>query len=331
MLLLNLGGPDSIQAVRPFLYNLFSDRHIIKLGPSFLQKPVAYLISFLRARKAEGMYRLISGKSPILDITAAQAGELEKALNSELRTPNSEPSFKIYFGMRYWRPFIGNTVSQMYQDGIRHIIAMSLYPHYSVATSGSAILGFEKAVKGFPVEYAIISSWFDHPLYVDALVDVIKEGMESFKINSELPTPNSELNVPILFSAHSLPMSIVNSGDPYVEHIKATIREVEKRVDAKWYLSFQSRTGPVEWLGPSTDEMLRELAGKGVKKLLVVPISFVSDHVETLYEIDILYKNLAKRLDIELVRAEALNTHPLFIKALEAVVVKKVQEIGWTE
>lgn len=309
--------------MRPFLYNLFSDRQIIKLGPSFLQKSIACLISLLRANKVKDLYKLIGGKSPILDITNAQAAALENILNSSPVTRHPSLSFKVYVGMRYWHPFIKDTVNRMYIDGIRYVIAVSLYPHYSIATTGSALLSFEGTIKKLSLGYSLISSWFDHPLYVEALVDVIKKGMESF-------SNNSELNIPILYSAHSLPMSIVNSGDPYVEHIKATIREVEKRVDAKWYLSFQSRTGPVEWLGPSTDEMLRELAGTGVKKLLVVPISFVSDHIETLYEIDILYKNLARGLDIELVRAEALNTHPLFIKALEAVIEKKVQEIGWT-
>ncbi len=316
--------------MRPFLYNLFSDRQIIKLGPSFLQKPIACLISLLRAKKVKDMYKLIGGKSPILDITNAQAAALENILNLSLVTSHPSLSFKVYIGMRYWHPFIKDTVNRMYIDGVRYVIAVSLYPHYSIATTGSALLSFEGTIKKLSLGYSSISSWFDHPLYVDALVDVIKKGMESFRVNSALRTPHSALDVPILYSAHSLPMSIVNSGDPYVEHIKATIREVEKRVNAKWYLSFQSRTGPVEWLGPSTEEMLRELAGKGVKKLLVVPISFVSDHIETLYEIDMLYKNLARRLDIELVRAEALNTHPLFIKALEGLIEKRVQEVGWT-
>lgn len=332
IILLNLGGPDSIQAVRPFLYNLFSDRRIIRLGPSFLQKPLAYLISSLRAKKAEGMYGLIGGKSPILDITTAQAAALEEALNSLPAPAAHYPplSFKVYVGMKYWHPMIEKTVGIMYKDGIRHILAISLYPHYSSATAGAAISSFEDAVKKIQVEYSCIPSWHDHPLYIDALADVIKKGMEAFSNNSALRTPRSGFVIPILYSAHSLPVSIVNSGDPYLQHIKATISEVENRIDAEWHLSFQSRSGPVKWLGPSTGETLKGLAAKGVRRLLVVPISFVSDHLETLYEIDILYKNQAQGLGIELKRAESLNAHPLLTEAFKEMIISRVKETGWT-
>jgi len=134
----------------------------------------------------------------------------------------------------------------------------------------------------------------------------------------------------VLFSAHSLPAGIVEAGDPYVSHINATIGGVLKRMALQWHLSFQSRSGPVRWLEPSTDALIRELAGRGIKNLLIVPISFVSDHVETLYEIDILYKRLADRLGVKLIRTESLNTHPLFIEALEDMVIRAVKEHGWT-
>lgn len=315
ILLLNLGGPDSLQAVRPFLYNLFSDRKIIRLGPAFLQKPLAWLISTLRSKKTEGMYRLIGNKSPILDITRAQAQALEDELNSSALSIQGSVKFKVYVGMRYWHPLIEDTVSLMYNDGIRNSLAVSLYPHYSLATSGSAISRLNDIAKEYEIKFSFVSSWFDHPGYIDALAAAIKKGLEAFSSKPE-----------ILFSAHSLPLSIVETGDPYVEHITGTINAVMKKINLKWHLAYQSRSGPVRWLSPSIDEKIRELANMGVKNLLVVPVSFVSDHIETLYEIDILYKGLAKGLGMRLERTESLNTNPLFIKALGDIVIKNLKD-----
>jgi len=320
IVLLNLGGPDALQAVRPFLYNLFSDRKIIKLGPPFCQKPLARFISGLRSGKTEEMYRRIGGKSPIRDISEAQAGALEKALNTSQVTPRISLSFKVYVGMRYWHPFIGDTVKRMYEAGIRAVLAVSLYPHYSLATTGSALGMFEETISRYQVESSSVCSWHDHPLYIEALAESIREGMACFDGGG----------VDVLFSAHSLPLSIVESGDPYPSQIKGTIDAVVKKIDVRWHLSYQSKSGPVRWLEPSTDDKIRELAKKGVKKLLVVPISFVSDHIETLYEIDILYKELAEALGMKLIRAESLNTTPLFIDTLEDIVIHKVKELGWT-
>ncbi len=160
VVLLNLGGPDSLQAVRPFLYNLFSDREIIRLGPAFLQKPIAKLISTLRSGKTEHMYSQIGGKSPILDITTAQAKALEKALNEqsvvsgqqERHEGSPRTVFKVYIGMRYWQPYVKDTVDKIIQDGIEHLIVLSLYPHYSKATTGSAIADFKKAIAEFKIQ-----------------------------------------------------------------------------------------------------------------------------------------------------------------------------------
>jgi len=409
VVLLNLGGPDSIQAVRPFLYNLFSDRKLIKLGPSFLQKPLAWLISSLRSKKTESMYSLIGGRSPILDITSAQAKTLEDAL---CPMPHA---FKVYVGMRYWHPFIEDVVPIIYKDGIKKLIALSLYPHYSVATSGSSLTKLKNVVESYPIETFCIPSWHNHPLYIEALVDVIKKGLELFSQKSEVRsqesevrsqktevrsqkpevrsqktevrsqktevrsqktedrsqktevrrqktevrsqrsddtdnpptpplekggmggfekkgnsnTPNSELDIHVLFSAHSLPQKIIDEGDLYANQTKETIREITKRIPIKWHLSYQSKSGPVKWLEPSTDEKLKELAAEGIKNILVAPISFVSDHIETLYEIDILYKDLAEKLGITLKRVDSLNTHPLFIEALKDMVIKSAKGKGW--
>ncbi|MDA8078663.1 MAG: ferrochelatase [Nitrospiraceae bacterium] len=320
--LLNLGGPDSLEAVRPFLYNLFSDREIIRLGPSFMQKPLAYLISSLRHKKTEGYYRQIGGRSPILEITTAQARALEESLNGG-EEGTAHASFRVFVGMRYWRPFIEDVVPAIVHEGIRRVIAIGLYPQYSVATTGSSVSRLREAAAGLPLELHTVLSWHDHPLYIDALMERIRKGLGLFADRA------SEVHV--LFSAHSLPKKFIDEGDPYADHINATIAGVVRRMDIPWSLAYQSRSGPVEWLEPSTERMIAGLASKGVRNLLVVPISFVSDHIETLYEIDIVYKSMAKRLGMRLERVESMNTFPLFIAALGDIVTRGIKEAGWGE
>jgi ferrochelatase len=337
VILLNLGGPDSLEAIKPFLFNLFSDREIIRLGPSFLQRPLARLISSLRSNKTAGYYRLIGGKSPILDITRAQAKALEEALNMDPPPPSllhrgkgmTEVKCKVYVGMRYWHPFIEDVVQDMHRDGIRKVIALSLYPQYSVTTSGSSISKFREAASALSMETSCVSSWHTHPLYIDALVAVIDKGLESFSDAPSADRTESFRNVPVLFSAHSLPQKIIDEGDPYEKQTRETIEEISKRIPIRWHLSYQSKSGPVKWLEPSTEDMLRELAARGAKNILVVPISFVSDHIETLYEIDILYKQMADGLGMTLRRTASLNIHPVFINALKDIVLKNMKEAGW--
>ncbi len=338
VILLNLGGPDSLRAVRPFLYNLFSDRKIIRLGPPFLQKPIAWLISSLRSRKTEKIYSLIGGRSPILDITTEQAKALEAALNSSLSSQSPLPPFakggrggiKVYVGMRYWHPFMEEVVPEISRNGVKKLVALSMYPHYSHATAGSSISKLKEVLSGYPIVLFCISSWHDHPLYIEALIDVIKKGLNSFT-SSESGGREREGrgDIKVLFSAHNLPESIVKKGDPYVNQIEETIGEILKRLNIEWYLSYQSKSGPVKWLEPTTEEMLKRFAELGYKKILLVPISFVSDHIETLYEIDILYKGMAERLGMMFKRVDSLNTHPLFIEALKDMVLKGLKEKGW--
>lgn len=320
VLLLNLGGPDSLAAVRPFLYNLFSDRDIIRLGPSFLQKPLAHLISTLRHKKTEGYYSLIGGKSPILDITTAQAAALEEMLN---RKP-AERLFKVFIGMRYWHPFTEDVIRQIHDQGIRRLVALSLYPQYSVATTGSSLVKLKEVIRGYPIDMFSISSWYDHPGYIEALVENINRGISLFG-------SGSRQDIHLLFSAHSLPVKFVEEGDPYADHTHGTIRAVMKNVNMPWDLSYQSKSGPVKWLEPSTEEMIERLANRGVKNVLVVPISFVSDHIETLYEIDILYKTMAEDRGVRLERVDSLNVSPLFISAMKDIVLNGLKEAGWAE
>jgi ferrochelatase len=317
VLLLNLGGPDSLAAVRPFLYNLFSDRDIIKLGPPFLQTPLACLISALRAKKVMAAYGLIGGKSPLLEITRAQAEALEHFLNKERSPATDHGLLKVYVGMRYWHPLIEETVGCMHREGIKKAIVLSLYPHYSIATTGSSLKRFKESILNYPLKYVCVESWCREPLYIDALVQRIQEGMKQF---AEKPV--------VLFSAHSLPQKFIDDGDPYVKEIQCTIDEIVRRINIEWRLSYQSKTGPVKWLEPSTEHMLQEMGSKGIKNILVVPISFVSDHIETLYEIDMLYRDLAKGLGINLMRIESLNTYPQFIAALAGIVRPNLQKLA---
>ncbi len=327
VILLNLGGPDSLESVKPFLQNLFSDREIIRLGPPFLHDFIASLIIKKRLKNVIHAYSLIGGKSPLLDITNAQAEALEESLSSL--------SFKVYVGMRYWHPFIEDTLRQMQNEGIKKIIALSLYPHYSIATTGSSIKELKRALfKVYkcedikeeryclncpPVSIRFVSSWYNHPVYIEALVEKIQSGIAMF-----------EKKPFVLFSAHSLPVKFIEKGDPYVSEINGTINEITKRIDIQWALSYQSKTGPVRWLEPSTEHMLKGLSQKDVRDILIVPISFVSDHIETLYEIDIMYKEIAQNLSINLKRTESLNTSPRFIDALRDIVIENARYLEST-
>lgn len=304
VLLLQMGGPDSLEAVRPFLLNLFRDREIIKIGPAWLQPLIARLIVGRRTPVVLEKYREIGGRSPIRELTEAQA----RALSAELDMP-------CFVAMRYWQPFTAEALQRARSAGVRRLVALSLYPHYSRATSGSSFndLGRQLAALGDGTQVIRIPHFFDHPLYIQALAEKIEQGLAGF---AERKT------VQLLFSAHSLPQSFIDEGDPYLSHIQATVQLVmEQFSDVSHHLAFQSRAGPVKWLAPSTDDKLKELAADGCKDLLVVPLSFVSDHIETLHEIDIEYAAEAAKLGItNFHRTESLNTSPTFIRCLAELV-----------
>lgn len=300
--LLNMGGPDSLDAVKPFLFNLFRDPYIANFG--ILQKPIAWLISNLRDEKVKKAYSLIGGKSPLKDITLKQASELEKALGSD---------YVVKVGMNYWYPFINESLKEFENEGIKFIIALSLYPQFCHATTASAIEKFKKLSTG-RFDYEIVDSWYENPLYIKAWSENIED------------TINRYGDGLILFSAHGIPVSLYEKGDPYVKEIEETANLIAKEMNlSKWELSYQSRTGPVKWIGPSTEEKINELAKKGIRKIYIVPISFVSDHIETLYEIDIIYNKMAADNGIELIRVPSLNTNPKFIEALKSLVLTQTE------
>ncbi len=309
VILLNMGGPDSLKAVRPFLYNLFSDRKIIRLGPAFLQKPLAWLIARKRAPKSASCYAKIGGKSPLLEITTRQAKALEALLNAE-----AKDKYICVPGMRYFHPRTGKQLRQLKEKGVKKVIGLSMYPHFSMATSGTSIDEFSREAKKLGLAHASISSYPDHPLYVKALYECLITGLKNVQ---------DKENVTLIYSAHSLPQKMIDEGDPYVDHIKKTIKCLEKLTDLKGVLCFQSRSGPVKWLEPATDNLLIELSQKGVKEILCMPISFVSDHIETLYEIDMLYYEMMKKRGVRLIRTPSLNDSPTFMRALADLVLKK--------
>ena len=314
VVLLNLGGPERLEGVEPFLFNLFSDRMIIRLGPAFLQKTIARFIAKRRAPKSAQSYAKIGGASPLGRITSEQAASLEKALEYS-------GSFRVAVAMRYWHPYAGETLAELQKDGIKRIIALPLYPHYSIATTGSSVADLLAAGQSFspPFEIESIDSWPVQPRYINALASTITEGAKQF----------GDAKVQVVYSAHSLPVKFIQEGDPYVDHLKQTIEAVESLTAMPGKLCYQSRSGPVEWLSPSPPEMLAQLAQEGCKNVLMVPISFVSDHVETLYEIDMLYRDMADELGIRLERSASLNCMPEFIEGLKELVLGKNRELGW--
>ncbi len=308
IILLNLGGPEKLRDVAPFLYNLFSDREIIPLGPAWLQKPLAWLIARTRAPKSRKTYARIGGGSPLTRITGQQGQALEKALRSV-------GDFRVVTAMRYWQPRTAEALKKLAGEGISDIVALPLYPHYSCATTGSSLSDLKAAIAASPATFHLreIASWPDHPSYTMCLAEHIRRGLANF----------AGRQVQIVYSAHSLPADFIDRGDPYLEHLRKTIRGVETLTGRSGILCFQSRSGPVRWLSPSTPETLQNLAGSGCKDILMVPISFVSDHVETLYEIDILYKEMARDLGMRLESTESLNTDPAFISCLKDIILGK--------
>jgi len=344
VLLLNLGGPERVDDVRPFLYNLFSDRLIIRLGPAFLQRPIAWMIAKRRAPKSQGYYRQIGGGSPLNAITADQCRALETSLAAHA-------PFRVGMVMRYWHPFAAEVLPGLLAQGVSKFVALTLYPHYSIATTGSSLRDLREYLAGQPqaVEVLEIDSWPDNPAYVDCLAERITEGLcRELPLSTSLdgveaapppplPSPASggggDLEVDgrgeVVYSAHSLPVKFIQEGDPYVDHLKRTIAAVEAKTGKQGHLCFQSRSGPVEWLAPSTPETIEKLARQGCRRIVMVPISFVSDHVETLCEIDIQYRDLAASLGVELVRTRSLNTDPAFIAGLKGLVLSSCQAKGW--
>lgn len=313
VVLFNLGGPDSLAAVEGFLYNLFSDPDIFKLPLGFLtQKPFAWLISRRRAPEASVGYAALGGKSPLLENTQKQAQALQQALKAE-------GDYDVVICMRYWHPLTNTVVADMKARGYERVILLPLYPQYSRTTTGSSYNEFlrECERQHYHPQISLIRQWYDNEEYQQAIVDDIRAAA------AELPE-SDPAHFDLLFSAHGLPQKIVDAGDPYEQQIRATYEALSARLN--WphtSLCYQSRVGPLQWLQPYAKDVISAKGAAGVKQLLVYPIAFVSDHIETLYELGMEYKELAKHAGIEQYRVvPALNDHPRLIKALTQLVLK---------
>jgi ferrochelatase len=328
IVMFQLGGPDSLEAVEPFLLNLFLDPDIIPMGPlGFLRRPMANLISSRRSVPVRGKYAEIGGRSPIGTLTERQRGALVEALFNEI-----DPVAVI--AMRYWHPLTAEAAEALHKAGsLDEIVLLPLYPQFSYATTLSSLKEWRRVYgqpKDGPPERTI-SQFYDHPLYIQALAQRIGSVLRQFADSSRIH---------LVFSAHGLPMSLVEKGDPYPKQIEATVRlvcEEGRKQFPEWpkthLLCYQSRVGPTKWLQPPLTATMERLGTEGVKEMLVVPISFVTEHIETLHEINIEAREDAKKFGVEVFRMmPAVGDSPLFIAALKDLVLRAVgaeEERSW--
>jgi len=310
-----MGGPASLDDVEPFLYNLFMDPDIIEIPLGKLFRPfIAGKISKKRSEKVRNYYKKIGGKSPLLELTRNQAHALEKALSSE-------GEYGVFVAMRYWHPFTEEAIGEILAYNPEKLVLLPLYPHYSGTTTGSSFNEFDRAWKKggkSAIEVIKINSYYDQAGYIHTWVQLIRDKLH--KMDDRV-----KRNSHLIFSAHGIPQKLVDRGDPYQKHTEASVRLILEKLqwEGEWSLSYQSRVGPVKWLFPATDELLVRLGQKGTKSVLMVPISFVSDHSETLYEMDIQYRELAEKSGIEnFGRVAVPNCDESFIESLKDIVLK---------
>ena len=315
MVLFNLGGPDSPRAVRPFLENLFSDPAIIG-APWFIRRPLAILIARLRQKSAVANYALMGGGSPIVPQTEAQAGTLLAALRERL--PDAE--IRVVIAMRYWRPLTQDAATEIAAFEPDQIVLAPLYPQYSTTTTGSSFEAWRRSYKGLGRTHGICC-WYENLGLIEAHVSRIRLTWETA----------GRPRVRLLFSAHGLPEQIATSGDPYQWQIEATCAAVAERLGPAWdwRICYQSRVGPLKWIGPSTPEAIVAAAQDGVG-VLIDPIAFVSEHIETLVELDREYAEMARKLGMEVyLRAPVVGVESSFINGLADAVVDSLAKSGF--
>ena len=314
----NMGGPDSLAAVEPYLTNIFTDPDIIDIPlPTVLRKPFARWLAQKRGPESREIYHQIGGKTPLLAITQQQATALEARLNA-----TGLAQFKVFPAMRYWHPLTEDVWQAILAEGFDKLVVLTLYPFFSSTTTGSLLrLVARLNAKGAfqPDDLWIIDRFGNHPAFIKAM---------AAQINSwSGDDPDQSLPyLDLLLSAHSIPMRRIKQGDPYRDEIEQAVAALQAQLPPtlRVHLAYQSKIGPVQWLSPATPAKISELAAKGVKNLLVYPLGFVADNSETLYEIGMLYKTQAQQQGIEnFVRIDALNTDGLFIEALQTIILEK--------
>jgi protoporphyrin/coproporphyrin ferrochelatase len=308
VVLFQLGGPDSLDAVEGFLYNLFCDPEIINfMGAGLARRPLAKWIAARRSKIVRSHYEAIGGKSPILELTNRQARALAAALEPQFDAP-------VVVAMRYWHPFTEEAIETLKGAALEQLVLLPLYPHYSFATTGSSLKEWQRHYRSDGALVRVVNDFHEHPLYITAIVERIDEALR------KLSAPQ---DVHLVFSAHGLPMSLVEQGDPYPKQIETTVRLV--REEGKWAnphtLCYQSRVGRQKWLEPSLVSTIADLAKGGTRRMLVIPISFVTEHIETLHEINIEAREEAERLGVtDFQMTRALDDSPTFIRALADLV-----------
>jgi ferrochelatase len=313
IVLFQLGGPDSLEAIEPFLYNLFMDPDIIDFPGAFLgRKPLAKFISSRRSVKIAENYKQIGGKSPILHLTQRQALALDATLKLQ------DIDARVFIAMRYWHPMTDVVVNEIKEGGFEKVILLPLYPQYSQATTLSSIKEWNRQAKkqGFVIPTTLVCCYPSQPLFIEALVENINSALMRFQnIASK--------EIDFIFSAHGVPSHYIKRGDPYQLQIEETVLCVVERGmwNSPYTLCYQSKVGPMKWLKPSLIETVERLAQSGRKHLLVIPIAFVTDHIETLHEINIDVRKQAMAHGIQQFElTPALNDHPKFIQCLAELV-----------
>jgi len=320
VVLFNLGGPDSVEAIEPFLFNLFNDKAIIS-APQPIRWMLARYISMKRAPVAQEIYANLGGKSPLLEMTQDQADALKEAVKDKF---DGNVEVETFISMRYWYPMSDDCATEVKKFDPDHIVLLPLYPQFSTTTSESSINDWHRAAKKAKIS-AKTSTICCYPVnegFVDAIVEKLWPQIEQ---TCFVGKPR------VLFSAHGLPKKIVDGGDPYQWQVEQTALAVVKKLNLPaldWWVSYQSRVGPLEWIGPNTeDEIIR--AGREKVPLIIVPIAFVSEHSETLVELDIEYKELADKNGVtSYMRTPTVQTHPSFIKGLSDLVFDHIAEDG---
>lgn len=311
IVLFNLGGPDTPAAVQPFLFNLFNDPAIIRI-PNPFRWGLAKVISKRRAPIAREIYENLGGGSPLLPNTQAQARALEAKLMSG-ESGDDGDDFKVFIAMRYWHPFADETVREVKAYGPDQILLLPLYPQFSTTTTGSSVTDWNRAANkvGLDVPTKTACCYPADPGFVSEVVTRLRKALDEFTGDEQKPR--------VLFSAHGLPKKIVDAGDPYQEQVEESTAAVVEALglpDLDWIVCYQSRVGPLEWIGPSTESEI-ERAGKDKVPLIVVPIAFVSEHSETLVELDIEYRELAEKEGVpKYVRVPTVDDGPAFIEGL---------------
>jgi ferrochelatase len=312
--MLNLGGPATLDDVEPFLLKLFADREIVQLP---FQRWLGPFIARRRTPRVRGLYAAIGGGSPILRYTEAQGRGMVARLDR--LSPETAPH-RFYIAFRYTRPSSDDALQMMRADGVERAVAFTQYPQFSCSTTGSSLNELWRAASRTGLrdafQWSIIDRWPVHPGFIEAMTETVRDGLGQF-------APADREKALILFSAHSLPLDVIERGDSYPQEVGASVQRVVERLGASnpYILAYQSDVGPVRWLGPSTAQVLRRLGARGQKHVLVVPIAFTSDHIETLSELDREYGEVAHEAGItHYRRAPALNDRPRFLDALAEMV-----------